>query len=140
MSKILATLNLDLNTWDVESNIDDEADFTELFISVGSQTGLNLDLRSLQFKFELKRENALIQYGAYPLAGCKYISSDQAYLENAVLDAIPDVEYSLVFSSVFKDVTAVEQFNFIIPRPPQPFPGWYWNSESGRWVAAEVLP
>jgi hypothetical protein len=131
MSKILATDHFETQNWEITfENL--APNYADLFIGFTDDAPV-IEFKDLKFKYELKQDGNIKEYGEYPPPNVKYVRSDQKYLVVKRLKLTPETEYELyLWAKNDKDVfeTTVE---FITPRPKQPYPSWVWDGE--KWNA-----
>ena len=94
----------------------------------------------LYFKFELKKGNEIVNYGEYPVAGARYIQTDEEFLVVQRISLVPESNYSIYVWSINQRVVSESTFDFSTNRPPQPFSSWIWDSENKVWEAPVPYP
>jgi hypothetical protein len=125
MSIILATNNLNTQTWEIVKDIT-SSNFVDLHIGFTNDLSL-VSFDNLQFSYELKYNNVVEKFEKFPKTGIKYISSDQKFLVIDRIDVDIEKEYQL---SLFVENSGKKSnisFQFMIPKPPSPYPSWIWE-------------
>ena len=136
MSKILATDDFQTQNWTI--TIEDlQSNYTDLFIGFTDESPV-VEFKNLQFKYELKHNNVILQQGSYPPPNVRYINSDQTYLVVERLNLSPETTYELYLWAENDGNSFEKTFEFTTPRPPQPYPSWTWNGEI--WEAPTSYP
>ena len=136
MSKILATDDFQTQNWTI--TIEDlDSNYTDLFIGFTDESPV-VEFKNLQFKYQLKHNNEILQQGSYPPPNVKYLNSDQVYLVVERLNLSPETTYELYLWAENDGNSFEKTFEFTTPRPPQPYPSWTWNGEI--WEAPVPYP
>lgn len=136
MSKLIATDNFKTNNWSL--NIEDLApNYADLFISFTNEAPV-VEFKGLKFGYELKQGENIKQYGMYPPPGVRYIRSDQAYLVVQRLNLKPEQTYTLFLWAENDGKRFEKDFEFITPRPLQPYPSWTLDGE--KWNSPVPYP
>jgi hypothetical protein len=136
MSKILATDDFQTQNWTI--TIEDlDSNYTDLFIGFTDESPV-VEFKNLQFKYELKHKNEILQQGSYPPPNVRYLNSDQVYLVVERLNLSPETTYELYLWAENDGNSFEKTFEFTTPRPPQPYPSWTWNGET--WEAPVPYP
>ena len=140
MSKILATYNLDTQTWNVRSSdLQSHCDLEFRFVR-NTQEKI-VQFQNLQFGFELFHEGSdfRFQTGQYP-ENSALISSDQEVVQTTALTLGYEVDYSINIWAVNDGIKSDTTYRFSTPRPQKPFESWIWNAEEKRWEAPVAKP
>jgi hypothetical protein len=128
MSKIFATDDFQTQNWTI--TIEDlQSNYADLFIGFTDESPV-VEFKNLQFKYELKHNNEIQQQGSYPPPNVKYLNSDQTYIVVERLNLTPETTYELYLWAENGGQSFEKTFEFITPRPPQPYPSWTWNGET----------
>jgi hypothetical protein len=130
---IYACLDNKNSSWTVE--IDNESTSPEIQIGF---VGFNQFL-DLFFGWEASKGDVVVGSASYPEEGIEYIFTDQDYISSNVLHLNPDDEVVFKVWAKNNELYSETVFNFIAPRPPQPYPSWSWDSEQG-WTAPVPRP
>lgn len=96
---------------------------------------------NLNFEIELisKQDNSVVFRREFPLdATQQYESSDQSYLESAVLPVQPEQEYKFKVVISESGQTFTRTTSFTTPRPKKPYESWLWNGN--EWQPPVKLP
>ncbi len=131
MSKIIATDHLETLNWEVMFE-DLQPTYTELLIGFTDEAPV-IEFKDLKFKYELKQDGNIKQYGVFPPPNTRYVRTDQSYLAVERLALEIETQYELyLWAENNKEVieTTVE---FTTPRPTQPYESWTWDGESKKW-------
>ena len=131
MSKIIAKNNFQTKNWDVQFN-NISSHYADLYIGF-TDTGPVVDFVDFSFKFELKINDNIGQYGVYPKANTSYVRSDQEFLIVERLNLTPDTDYTLYLQAENKGQSSETTVNVSAPRHPQPFTSWTWNTTTKVW-------
>ena len=138
MSKIYATDNFKTGNWSLDiSEIGSGSN--DLFITFTEEAPV-ITFKDLKFGYELKQGDNIKQYGVYPHPGVRYKRSDQEYLEVVRLNTKADESYILFLWAENDGQRFEKEFEFVTPRPRQPYDSWSWNSEIKVWEAPEPRP
>jgi hypothetical protein len=136
MSRILATDHFETSNWEVIfDNL--QPSCADLFIGFTDESPV-VEFKNLQFKYELKHNNEILQQGSYPPPNTKYLNSDQVYLVVERLNLTPETTYELYLWAENDGKAFEKTFEFITPRPAQPYSSWTWNGEI--WEAPVPYP
>ena len=93
MSKIIATDHFETQNWKVSFE-DLAPNYTDLFIGFTDDAPV-VEFKDLKFKYELKQDGNIKQYGVFPPPGVRYVSTDQPYIAVERLNLEPETEYEL---------------------------------------------
>jgi len=95
MSKIIAKDHLKTQNWEVTFE-DLAPNYADLFIGFTDDAPI-IEFTDLKFKYELKQDGNIKQYGVFPPPNTKYVRTDQDYLvvERLKLDMETDYELYL---------------------------------------------
>ena len=138
MSKIYATDHLKTQNWEV--TFDDLAPtFADLHIGFTDEAPV-VEFKDLKFKYELKQNGNIKQYGVYPPAGVKYVRSDQLYIVVERLKLEMETEYELYLWAENNKQAFDTTVTFTTPRPAQPYPSWTWDADNQRWEPPVPMP
>ena len=136
MSKIYATDNFETQNWNM--NVEDLAsDYADLFIGFTDNSPV-VEFKDLKFKFELRKEDSIKQYGVYPPAGLTYVNSDQQYLVVERLFLESEKTYTLWLWAENDKNVFEKEFEFTTPRPQKPHESWIWSGS--EWEAPVPYP
>ena len=138
MSKILIKYNR--QTQSFEFTDDDLLSTYCDLVAVLDLRGETISFDDLRFGFTAKDGDNIISERTYPPDGVKYICSDQEVLETFRLEWQADMVIDI---DVWQEQTTgrVEGSHQVtVPRPPQPYPSWTWNSETLSWDAPIPYP
>ena len=78
MSKIIATDHFETSNWEVTFE-DLASHYADLFIGFTDDAPV-VEFKDLKFKYELKQDGNIKQYGVFPPPGVKYVRTDQPYI------------------------------------------------------------
>jgi hypothetical protein len=125
MSKIIATDHFETQNWEVTFE-DLAPNYADLFIGFTDDAPV-VEFNNLKFKYELKQDGSIKQYGIFPPPNVRYIRSDQPYIvaERLIFDA--DKEYDLYLWAENGGSSFEKTVSFTTPKPPQPYPSWTWD-------------
>ena len=129
MSKIIATDHFETSNWEVSFE-DLAPTYADLFIGFTDESPV-VEFKDLKFKYELKQDGNIKQYGVFPPAGVKYVRTDQPYIVAERLNLQTETEYELYLWAENAGETFEHTVTFTTPRPAQPYPSWTWDGE--RW-------
>ena len=138
MSKIIATDHFETQNWEVTFE-DLAPNYADLFIGFTDDAPV-VEFKDLKFKYELKQDGNIKQYGVYPPAGVRYKQSDQEYLKVVRLKLETEESYSLFLWAENDGQRFEKEFDFETPRLAQPYNSWTWNSVDKVWEAPEPRP
>ena len=138
MSKIIATDHFETQNWEVTFE-DLAPNYADLFIGFTDDAPV-VEFKDLKFKYELKQDGNIKQYGVYPPAGVRYKQSDQEYLKVVRLKLETEESYSLFLWAENDGQRFEKEFDFKTPRLAQPYDSWTWNSVDKVWEAPEPYP
>lgn len=138
MSSIVCTNDLRKNEWDVVVSSLDPS-YAEVFFAFDDGNECTV-FKDLSFGYTLFENGVEIYSGDYPDKNQKYISSDQQYLENVVLNFQPETSYKLHIWSINDKIYREVSYLFSTGIPKQPFPSWTWSSEEKRWISPVPPP
>jgi len=93
MSKIIAKNHLKKQNWEV-AFYDLDPTSADLYIGFTEDAPV-IEFRNLRFKYELRQEGNIKQYGMFPPPNIRYIRTDQEFLEVEHLTLEPETDYSL---------------------------------------------
>ena len=127
MSKIIATDHFETQNWEVTFE-DLAPNYTDLFIGFTDDAPV-IEFKNLRFKYELKQDGSIKQYGVFPPPGVRYVRSDQPYLVVERLKLDMETEYELYLWAENGGVSFEKTVSFNTPRPEQPYPSWVWDGE-----------
>ena len=136
MSNLIIKNNFQTQDWLVtEENLD--SFYTDLCIGFTYQEQI-INFKGLKFGFTLTSNDIIVDTQSYPPEGMVYLQSDQEYLTTYRLNIQPETAYSLFLWSENDEKRSEYTYNFITPRPSQPYPSWIWNGEI--WEAPVPYP
>ena len=127
MSKIIATGHFETQNWEVSFE-DLAPTYADLFIGFTDDAPV-VEFKDLKFKYELKQNGNIKQYGVFPSPGVKYVRTDQPYIVTERLTLIPDRDYELYLWAENGGESFETTVSFTTPRPAQPYPSWTWDGE-----------
>jgi hypothetical protein len=131
MGKLYATDNFKTGNWSLDTS-EIGPTSNDLFITFTEEAPV-ITFKDLKFGYELRQDGNIKQYGVYPPAGVRYKRSDQEYLVSARLKLETEESYSLFLWAENDGQRFEKEFNFVTPRPRQPYDSWTWNSTDKRW-------
>jgi len=138
MSKIIATDNFETSNWEV--TFEDLAPaYADLYIGFTDRAPV-IEFKDLKFKYELKQDNNIKQYGVFPPPGVRYVRTDQPYLVVERLRLEIEKDYELYLWAENDKVTFEKTVTFTTPRPKQPYESWSWDSENLVWIPPVSYP
>ena len=138
MSKIIATDHFETQNWEV--TFDDLAPtYADLFIGFTDDAPV-VEFKDLKFKYELKQDSNIKQYGVFPPPGVKYVRTDQPYVVVKRLKLDLETDYELYLWAENGGESFETTVSFTTPRPEQPYESWTWNSVDKVWEAPEPRP
>lgn len=113
MSKIVAKNNLNTSTWQIDiENLEPRW----AHITIGFENGQEVvEFNNLKFKYELRKNENIINSKSYPEENVKYISSNQDYIEIEFLDLEPNTSYELYVWSENNEIISEKTIQFITP-------------------------
>lgn len=88
-----------------------------------------------EFKCKLCIRDAsgsIIALEEHPRPGLRYIRSNQHHLFSSRVEVTPGA-YSITVDITNAGQSSNHAVSVEIPKPPQPFPSWVWDTESKRW-------
>jgi len=138
MSKIIATDHFETSNWEVTFE-DLASNYADLFIGFTDQAPV-IEFKDLKFKYELKHEGNIKQYGVFPPPNTRYIRTDQKYLVVERLNLKMETNYELYLWAENDKEVFEATVEFTTPRPAQPYPSWTWNNESQVWESPVLYP
>ena len=127
MSKIIATDHFETQNWEVSFE-DLAPTYADLFIGFTDDAPV-VEFKDLKFKYELKRDGNIKQYGVFPPANTRYVRSDQPYIVVERLNLKTETEYELYLWAENGGEAFETTVSFTTPRPEQPYPSWDWDGE-----------
>jgi len=138
MSKIYATDHLETKNWEV--TFDNLAPtFADLFIGFTDEAPV-VEFKDLKFKYELKQDGNIKQYGVFPPPNTRYVRTDQTYLVVERLKLEMETDYELYLWAENNKESFEKTVTFTTPRPAQPYPSWTWDADNQRWVSPVPYP
>ena len=136
MSKIIATDHFETQNWEVSFK-DLAPTYADLFIGFTDDAPV-VKFKDLKFKYELKQDGNIKQYGVFPPPGVKYVRTDQPYIVAERLNLALETEYELYLWAENGGKSFETAVSFTTPRPAQPYPSWTWDGE--KWNAPIAYP
>ena len=136
MSKIIATDDFRTQNWQVDFE-DLASNYADLFIGFTDDAPV-IKFKDLKFKYELKQDDNIKQYGVFPPPGVKYVRTDQPYIIVERLKLDMETEYELYLWAENGGVSFEKTVTFTTPRPEQPYPSWVWDGE--KWNPSVPYP
>lgn len=128
MSKINARANLQNTEWEITfENI--QSIYADLIIGFQNDV-CDIHFKDIKFKYELKQDSNIRQYGIFPLPGCKYVCSNQEHLISERLNLQPETEYEIYLWMENDRKSFDKSVIFTTPRPQQPYSSWSWDGEN----------
>ena len=127
MSKIIATDHFETQNWEVSFE-DLAPTYADLFIGFTDDAPV-VEFKDLKFKYELKQDGNIKQYGVFPPPGVKYVRTDQPYIVVERLKLDMETEYELYLWAENGGQSFEHTATFTTPRPAQPYPSWTWDGE-----------
>ena len=138
MSKIIATDHFETQNWEVTFE-DLAPNYADLFIGFTDDVPV-VEFKDLKFKYELKQDSNIKQYGVFPPPGVKYVRTDQPYIVVERLNLVLETDYELYLWAENGGESFETTVSFTTPRPAQPYDSWVWNTETLRWEAPVSYP
>ena len=129
MSKIIATDHFETQNWEVTFE-DLAPTYADLFIGFTDDAPV-VEFKDLKFKYELKQDSNIKQYGVFPPPGVKYVRTDQPYIVVERLNLVLETDYELYLWAENGGESFETTVSFTTPRPAQPYESWTWDGE--RW-------
>jgi len=127
MSKIIAKDHLKTQNWEV--TFDDLAPtFADLHIGFTDEAPV-IEFKNLKFKYELKRDGNIKQYGVFPPPNTRYVRTDQEFLVVERLKLEMETDYELYLWAENNKGSFETTVEFTTPRPTQPYDSWTWNTD-----------
>ena len=136
MSKIIATDHFETQNWEVTFE-ELAPNYADLFIGFTDDTPV-VKFKNLKFKYELKQDGNIKQYGVFPPPGVKYVRTDQPYIVAERLNLQTETEYELYLWAENDGKPFETTVSFTTPRPAQPYPSWTWDGD--QWKAPVAYP
>ena len=127
MSKIIATDHFETQNWEVSFE-DLGPTYADLFIGFTDDAPV-VEFKDLKFKYELKQDGNIKQYGVFPPPNVRYVRTDQAYIVAERLNLLPEQTYELYLWAENGGESFEKTVSFTTPRPAQPHPSWTWDGE-----------
>ncbi len=128
MSKIIATDHLETSNWEVTfDNL--QPTYADLYIGFTDEAPV-IEFKDLKFKYELKQNGNVKQYGVFPPPNTRYIRTDQSYLVVERINLQTETTYELYLWAENDKQSFETTVSFTTPRPPQPYPSWTWDGET----------
>lgn len=125
MSNLIAKNNFITQTWNVlEDNLNPY--YTDLSIGFTNNESVVIFV-NLNFGFTLSSNDGILETQSYPPDGLTYIQTDQEYLVIHRINFQPEKNYSLFLWVENNGIRSEYTYNFVTPRPAQPYPSWIWN-------------
>lgn len=138
MSRIIAKDHLKTQNWEVDFE-DLRSNYADLYIGFTDDAPI-VEFTDLKFKYELKQDGNIKQYGVFPPPNTKYVRSDQEYLAVERLKLEMETDYELYLWAENNKVSIEDTVTFTTPRPAQPYSSWIWDADAKKWVAPEPYP
>jgi len=138
MGKLYATDNFKTGNWSLDTS-DIGSGSNDLYITFTEEAPV-ITFKDLKFGYELRQDGNIKEYGVYPPPGVRYRRSDQEYLKVIRLNTQTDESYTLFLWAENDGQRFEKEFDLEIPRPPQPYDSWTWNSEEKVWEAPVPRP
>ena len=138
MGKLYATDNFKTGNWSLDTSEIGPAT-NDLFITFTEEAPV-VEFKDLKFKYELKQDSNIKQYGVFPPPGVKYVRTDQPYIVVERLKLLPDQTYELYLWAENGGESFETTVNFTTPRPAQHYDSWVWNTETLSWEAPVPYP
>ena len=130
---ITATYDLTGKTWTIDG---DGNDFAVSFTD-GDAEAIHPD--RLRFGWTVAVNGEEVASESFPAPNVTYVEIKTTARFYGRADALPEDAVSIVFNAATGDDEQVEeQHDFIVPRPPQPYPSWTW--EDGAWTPPVPYP
>jgi hypothetical protein len=105
--------------------------FAFAFVEEGAD---RVNPESLRFDWSVSVNGSLSDEGFHPSDGQAIREVDPDHRFTYTYDAGPDDSVSIAVGVEWNGVRQTSVTEFIVPRPPQPYPSWSWNTEGGIWV------
>jgi len=131
MSKIIATDHFETQNWEVTFE-DLAPNYADLHIGFTDEAPV-VEFKDLKFKYELKQDGNIKQYGVFPPPNVRYVRSDQPYLVVERLNLDIETKYELYLWAENNKEAFETTVTFTTPRPPQPYDSWTWDAEAKQW-------
>ena len=138
MGKLYATDNFKTGNWSLDTS-EIGPTTNDLFITFTEEAPI-ITFKDLKFGYELKEDGNIKQYNIYPRGGARYKRSDQEYLEVVRLNTKADESYILFLWAENDGQRFEKEFEFVVPRPAQPYNSWSWDPENKFWKAPVSYP
>ena len=138
MSKIIATDHLQTQNWEVTFE-DLASTYADLHIGFTDEAPV-VEFKDLKFKYELKQDGNIKQYGVFPPPGVRYVRSDQDYIVAERLNLQIEEDYELYLWAENNKQSFETTVTFTTPRPAHPYPSWTWDAEAKQWVPPVPYP
>ena len=138
MSKIFAKDHLQTQNWEV--TFDNLAPtLADLYIGFTDEAPV-IEFRDLKFKYELKQNGNIKQYGVFPPPNTRYVRTDQEFLAIERLNLEMETDYELYLWAENNKESFETTVPFTTPRPAQPYPSWTWNADAQVWEPPVAYP
>jgi len=133
-----SVLDLTTGIWDFDiSSILEEYDpYLNIEVDFIDNGNSYVEFDKLSFGLIIKENNVVKHNSSFPPENVTYLSTDQDYLENyEIEDLKPDTEYHMTFWAINGGTKYEDYISIKTLRPPQPGSLWYWDDDSGSWIA-----
>ena len=138
MSKIIAKDHLKTQNWEV--TFDNLAPtFADLHIGFTDEAPV-IEFNDLKFKYELKQNGNIKQYGVFPPPNARYLRTDQEFIVIERLNLDMETDYELYLWAENNKEAFETTVTFTTPRPEQPYDSWTWNADIQVWEAPVSKP
>jgi len=140
MSNIYAINDLTKNNWSVDfDNLSAFYAYLNVEFIIHAPV---VQFDDFRFGYELIQNGKSLSSSTYPSSSSeRIIRTDQKYLiTDRLNNLIPDNKYQLYLWSDNRNVFTEDTFEFLIPRPFNPYDSWSWNSDKLRWEAPKPMP
>jgi len=138
MSRIIAKDNIQIKNWEVTFD-DLSSTFADLCIGFTDEAPV-IEFIDLKFRYELKQDGNIKQYGVFPPPNTRYVRTDQEFLVTERLKLEMETDYELYLWAENNKEPFETTVTFTTPRPKQPYDSWTWNADTQVWVPPAPRP
>jgi hypothetical protein len=139
MGKIKATIKILENRWEI---VEDLTSTNQVEIDFVLDNGpVIIPGDRLQFGYQLRSAEEVIQTGVFPPAGSRYTEITNLNIIDAnVSNLKSDNDYTLHVWAVYNGNIFQESLIFRTEKPEAPYTSWVWDSVANSWIAPIAYP
>lgn len=130
----------DLST-ELMSLINSDTQYQHLYLGFTDGGNAVVFFDNLSFGVSVLQGSSVIQEEVFPQNNFSLQSTDQEYVFDTKLHSvIAGNEYTISVWVTNAGSSWQQEFNFIVPLPPQPYPSWVWSENIQWWTPPVAYP